>query len=97
MKTAFETQQRKRGFPRLMLVMLVMLLAITLGADTASAREHGGGRVERDGAVRLHAGRCQPPRVDQQMSTMWSVKLVPKPGSTKMSARCCGVFPLRLR
>ena len=28
-----------------MLVMLVMLLAITLGADTASAREHGGGRV----------------------------------------------------
>ena len=50
MKIAFETQQREKVFPRLMLVMLVLLLAITLGADTASARErggghHGGGRV----------------------------------------------------
>lgn len=49
MKSAFEAQQRDRVFPRLVLAMLVMLLALALGADTASARErggrHGGGRV----------------------------------------------------
>src|SRR5690606_7428586 len=40
-------------------------------------------------------GRCQPPFSDQQMSTMWSVKTVPKPGSSSSSARCAEVLAAR--
>ncbi len=42
-------------------------------------------------------GRCQPPSSDQQMSTMWSVKCLPKPGSAMMSACSAADFAASLR